>query len=119
LPNPAQQCRNEQADPNFAANHGGKTFAQFYGTNGNQANAYGMCVSAKAKAQSSTESTTAGVSTAGSTTTNHSTTTPAAKCRAERLADPVAFKAKYGTNKNKSNAFGKCVAAKAKAQSGH
>jgi hypothetical protein len=32
-------------------------------------------------------------------------------------ADPAAFKAKYGTNKNKSNAFGKCVSGKVK-QSG-
>ncbi len=30
-------------------------------------------------------------------------------CEAERAKDPVAFKIKYGTNKNKANAFGKCV----------
>src|ERR1051325_11194414 len=27
----AQQCKAEQADPNFAASHGGMTFDQFYG----------------------------------------------------------------------------------------
>src|SRR5437868_15338731 len=30
--NAAQACRAEQNDPNFAVSHGGKTFAQFYGT---------------------------------------------------------------------------------------
>ncbi|TMK39806.1 MAG: hypothetical protein E6G56_09185 [Actinobacteria bacterium] len=49
--NPAQQCRAEQADPSFADSHGGKSFAQFYGTNHNLANAFGKCVSSKAQAQ--------------------------------------------------------------------
>jgi hypothetical protein len=31
------------------------------------------------------------------------------ECRAERAEDVVAFRAKYGTNANKRNAFGKCV----------
>jgi hypothetical protein len=42
---------------------------------------------------------------------------PAQQCRAERAqmgAD--AFKDKYGTNKNKRNAFGKCVSKKAREQ---
>jgi len=47
--NAAQSCRAEQNDANFAANHGGKTFAQFYGTNKNGRNAFGKCVSQKAK----------------------------------------------------------------------
>ena len=33
----------------------------------------------------------------------------AKQCKTERTADPVAFRDKYGTNKNKRNAFGKCV----------
>jgi hypothetical protein len=121
--NPAQQCRAEQADANFATGHGGKTFAQFYGTNGNQQNAFGKCVSTKAQAQStntSTTSTSSSTSTSTSTSTTTTTTassTAAALCRAERTTDPAAFKAKYGTNTNKSNAFGKCVSAKAKAHS--
>lgn len=41
---------------------------------------------------------------------------PAQACRAERSADPAAFKTKYGTNHNKSNAFGKCVSMHAKAK---
>jgi hypothetical protein len=41
--------------------------------------------------------------------------TAAAQCKAERQRIGVqAFKATYGTNKNKANAFGKCVSAKSK-----
>jgi peptidoglycan/xylan/chitin deacetylase (PgdA/CDA1 family) len=36
----------------------------------------------------------------------------AQECRAEREADPVAFRDKYGTNPNKRNAFGRCVSKK-------
>jgi hypothetical protein len=39
----------------------------------------------------------------------------AQKCRAEQLANPAAFTAKYGSNTNKANAFGKCVSKTAKA----
>ena len=35
-------------------------------------------------------------------------------CATERKADPAGFKNTYGTNRNKSNAFGKCVSATAK-----
>jgi len=35
-------------------------------------------------------------------------------CKAERAADPAAFTAKYGTNKNGRNAYGKCVSARAR-----
>ena len=38
----------------------------------------------------------------------------AKSCKAERAADAAAFKAKYGTNANKANAFGKCVSGKVK-----
>jgi len=37
----------------------------------------------------------------------------AQECKAERSADPTAFKETYGTNKNGKNAFGKCVSGKA------
>src|SRR6266849_6483526 len=40
-------CRSERADANFAATHGGKTFAELYGVGPNNANAFGKCVSAK------------------------------------------------------------------------
>jgi hypothetical protein len=38
----------------------------------------------------------------------------AKKCKAERSANPEAFKNAYGTNANKANAFGKCVSSKVK-----
>jgi len=40
---------------------------------------------------------------------------PAQLCRAQQQADPAGFKSRYGTNKNKANAFGKCVSRMAKA----
>ena len=40
-------CTAEQADPNFAAAHGGKTFAQFYGSGKKGANAMSQCVQSK------------------------------------------------------------------------
>jgi hypothetical protein len=47
--NAAKECQGERSDPNFAAGHDGKTFEQFYGKNKNGKNAYGKCVSAKAR----------------------------------------------------------------------
>ena len=48
----AKQCKAEQkqSDEEFSGAHGGKTFAQQYGTNKNGKNAFGKCVSSKAKA---------------------------------------------------------------------
>jgi hypothetical protein len=91
--NAAAQCRSERsADP--------AAFAAKYGTGKKGANAFGKCVSQKAKAAEA-----ASVS---------ATTNAAKACWSERKADPAAFKAKYGTNANKSNAFGKCVSSKVK-----
>jgi hypothetical protein len=88
-------CTTEQAADATA-------FKAKYGTGKNGNNAYGKCVSAKAKTQSATE--------------QKAIISAAKSCKAERTSDPAAFKAKYGTNANKSNAYGKCVSAKAKAQ---
>jgi hypothetical protein len=49
--NAARTCKAEQADPAFASTHGGETFAEFYGTNANDRDAYGKCVATVAKAQ--------------------------------------------------------------------
>ena len=89
-------CSAEQADPNFAATHNNMTFAEFYGTGPKHRNAFGRCVSTKAKAALQQQ---------------QSATQNAAKsCKAERgtLGGP-AFRAKYGKNANDRNAFGKCV----------
>jgi hypothetical protein len=91
---PAQQCRAERS-----ANPTG--FKEKYGTNHNKSNAFGKCVSKKAKEQAAGEDN-------GSDRSN-----AAELCRAERSKDAAAFKEKWGTNHNKSNAFGKCVSSTA------
>ena len=92
--NAAQECKAERdADP--------AGFAAEYGTNKNKKNALGKCVSRKA--EEATEAETEDRVDAAKT------------CKAERDANPADFTAKYGTNKNKKNAFGKCVSTTAKA----
>lgn len=96
-------CKAQQSDPNFASTHGGKTFAQFYGTGKSGKNAFGNCVSAVAKTNSQTE--------------QQGRTNPARTCRTERTQLGSALFAKtWGKNANDKNAFGKCVSATAKAQ---
>ncbi|TML80143.1 MAG: hypothetical protein E6G07_06670 [Actinobacteria bacterium] len=63
-------------------------------------NAFGTCVSKNAKKDQQQDKTA------------HANA--AKQCKAEQAQDPAAFKQKYGTNKNKSNAFGKCVSQKSK-----
>ena len=84
-------CKAEQADPNFTSTHNGMTFAQTYGTNADQSNAFGMCVSSKARAASTAQA--------------HAIRDAAAACQAEQKADRAAFKAKY-------QRFHRCVASK-------
>lgn len=91
--NAAASCRTERtADP--------AAFASKYGTGKKHANAFGNCVAQTAKAAAAQQL--------------KATTNAAKACWAERKADPAAFKTKYGTNANKSNAFGKCVSGKVK-----
>jgi hypothetical protein len=99
--NASTACNTEQNDPNFAATHDGKTFAQFYGANKSGRNAFGKCVSQKAQAAAQAQ--------------QQATINAARDCRTEQKANPTAFKNTYGTNANKSNAFGKCVSQKAHA----
>jgi SOS response regulatory protein OraA/RecX len=83
-----KQCKAERtANPT--------EFAAKYGSNKNGKNALGKCVSQaerELKAVAADEIENA-----------------AKQCKAERKADAAAFASKYGTNKNKRNAFGKCV----------
>jgi hypothetical protein len=100
--NAAKACKAEMAMPEaqFRATHGDKSFAEFYGKNRNDRNAYGKCVSSKAQ-------------TAGAQ--QEATLMKAAKaCKAERAADRAAFTAKYGGKA--ASAFGKCVSSKNKTQ---
>ena len=109
--NASKQCKAEAADPNFAASHGGKTFAQFYGT-GNGSNAHGKCVSKRAK-ENKQEADQQDAQE------QQNRINAAKQCKTERGstdASRQAFANKYGTNANKRNAFGKCVSKTAKAQ---
>jgi hypothetical protein len=47
--NAAKACRAEQKSSGFASTHDGKSFRDFYGTNETKSNAFGKCVSKKAK----------------------------------------------------------------------
>lgn len=88
-------CKAGQSDPNFATSHGGQTFDQTYGTNGDQSNAFGNCVSSTAKAASIAQ--------------EHAIARAALACKAAKKSGPAAFKAKYKT-------FGRCVAILAKSK---
>jgi hypothetical protein len=112
---PSQLCKAERAAANFAATHGGKTFAQFYATNKKTSNAFGRCVALKAKAKATTSTTTQ------TATQTQSSTSASSTCAAERADANFAathggktFAQFYGTNANDNNAFGQCVSSKAK-----
>jgi len=94
--NAAAQCRTERSADALA-------FAAKYGKGPNHTNAFGNCVSAKAKAAAAAR-VQAAVSAAKT-------------CWTERKAGPAAFNTKYGTNADKSNAFGKCVSSQVKQNS--
>jgi hypothetical protein len=90
--NAAKACKAEQAADATA-------FAKTYGTGKNGKNAYGKCVSKKAKE---------------ATTQDTKTRVNAAKtCKDAKKADAAAFTTAWGSGKN---AFGKCVSATAKAK---
>jgi hypothetical protein len=109
--NAAKQCKAERADPDFAAAHENETFEEFYGTNQNGKNAYGKCVSKKAKEQK-TEMDAEDQEDADEFKN------AAKECAAERKDIGVeAFAAEHDTNGNKRNAFGKCVASKTRESS--
>jgi hypothetical protein len=94
--NAAAQCRTERSSDPTA-------FATTYGTGSKHRNAFGNCVSKKAKAAAAARV--------------EATVNAAKSCWTERKADLAAFKTRYGTNADKSNAFGKCVSGKVKQSS--
>jgi hypothetical protein len=102
--NAAKACKAERGTTSASV----AAFKERYGTNGNKANAFGKCVSGKAKKAEAEEEAEA-----------QAEENAAKKCKAERGTTPAsiaAFKERYGTNHNKANAFGKCVSKLAKAQ---
>ena len=112
LKSAAKDCKAERADANFASTHGGKTFQEFYGTNRSGKNAYGKCVSAKAHEHKAAADARDAEEVAAFKNA-------AKECAAERADAGFAaghegktFEEFYGTNRNKRNAFGKCVSSK-------
>lgn len=95
--NASQECRAERGDS--AATR--EAFRVKYGTNANGRNAFGKCVSARARDEEQ-EGKTA-----------HTNASKQCKAEAEQLGAD-AFAAKYGKGKKGANAHGKCVSAKAK-----
>jgi opacity protein-like surface antigen len=94
---PARSCKEQRTAIGAAA------FRDLYGTNRNKSNAFGKCVSRQTRSQDAA--------------LQEARQNAPAACREERDRDPAAFAAKYGTNRGKTNAFGKCVSQTAKAES--
>jgi hypothetical protein len=102
--NAAQECRDERKTL------GNDAFNEEYGTNGNKRNAFGKCVSKKAKEKKAEMDAEDAEEVAER---KHA----ARECAAEREdMGREAFAEEYGTNENKKNAFGKCVSGKAREQ---
>jgi hypothetical protein len=101
--NASKQCKAE------AEQLGAEAFAAKYGTGRKGRNAHGKCVSGKAKEQEA-------AADAEDREEIAERKSAAKQCAAERKEiGATAFAEKYGTNKNKRNAFGKCVSKTAKA----
>jgi hypothetical protein len=98
--NAAKACRAERGTTTASRT----AFEDRYGDNRNKKNAFGKCVSEQAAAEVAEQ--------------QEAIVNAAKACKAERgttTASRAAFAAQYGKNANKKNAFGKCVAEKAKA----
>jgi len=102
--NASKQCKAE------AEQLGAAAFAAKYGSGKKGRNAHGKCVSGKAKEQEA-------AADAEDSEQIAERKSAAKTCAAERKElGETAFADKYGTNRNKRNAFGKCVSQTAKAQ---
>jgi hypothetical protein len=102
--NAARECRDERGDTDESR----EAFRAKYGTNANRRNAFGKCVSQKAKAERAEQDEEDAEEA-------EARTNAAQECDAERgetQETRKAFEEKYGTNGNKRNAFGKCVSQK-------
>ena len=97
--NAAKSCKAQQADPNFATAHGGKTFDQFYGSakngKGTPQNAMGKCVSQAVQSAVAAQAKAAKAALKS--------------CLADRKANRTSFATTYGTG---HDALAKCVTAK-------
>jgi hypothetical protein len=93
LRNAAQECRTLRDEDRDG-------FRDTYGDNRNGENAFGKCVSSKAKAKNREDVRTF--------------RNAAQECRALRAEDRDGFRDTYGNNRNGKNALGKCVSSKVK-----
>ncbi len=116
-PNPATQAQDPEKNAATKCkaerqSTGVEAFQKRYGTNHNLRNAFGKCVSSKAKdnkdeKDEKDEDDEKGEKPNGT----------AKACKAERASMGVeAFAKKYGTNHNLKNAFGKCVSGQSKSK---
>jgi hypothetical protein len=97
--NAAKECKAERAEDPAA-------FRETHGTNKNGRNAFGKCVSGKAKAKKAEMD-------AEDEEEAEEFRNAAKECAAERReVGRDAFAEEHGTNANKRNAFGKCVSRK-------
>ena len=134
--NAAKECRAEQGTTDATRD----AFAQKYGTNGNDANAFGKCVSTRARDEKAERKAARKAARRACKPRKHGKGHAYGRCLAkkqrafERKADSEdrrefqsehnaarkcaeerdqkgtdAFGQEHGTNKNKRNAFGKCV----------
>jgi len=102
--NASKECKAE------AEELGAEAFAAKYGTGKRGKNAHGKCVSSKAKEHEAEAD-------AEDQEQIEARQSAAKTCAAERNEiGRDAFAEKYGTNRNKRNAFGKCVSKTVKAQ---
>jgi hypothetical protein len=139
--NAAKECRMERGTTDATK----LAFAQKYGTNGNDANAFGKCVSTRARAEESQRKAARKAARRACAARKHgkghaygrcvkheqkalkrkadredkkeiqSEQNAARTCAQEReQVGDDAFANKYGTNRNKRNAFGKCVSKQAR-----
>jgi hypothetical protein len=95
--NAAKHCKDMRGTTDASR----EAFAAQWGTNKTKSNAFGKCVSSHAKEEHAER---------------HAAKRSASRdCREERQQNGAQqFRLDHGTNKNKSNAFGKCVSKKAK-----
>jgi len=101
---PAKACKAERAE-------GIAAFNDEYGKNDNKKNAFGKCVSSKAKEKAK------GKDEDEREDEEKQEAEAVKKCKAERGTAALsieAFSKEHGTNKNKKNAFGKCVSKNSK-----
>jgi hypothetical protein len=108
---PAKACKAERTAMGVDA------FAKKYGTNHNLRNAFGKCVSGKSKGRDETAKDENDEDEKGEKGDKDDDGSSKAlkQCKKQRAdMGAEAFAKKYGTNHNKANAFGKCVAQSSK-----